>query len=247
MSSAVLHYIYDPLCGWCYGAAPLVAAARDIVSVRAHGGGMAGSNRRQVSPQLRNFVAPHDRRIAEVSGQAFGERYTNGLLLDSSAVFDSEPPISAVLAADQLASRGLDMLSRLQLAHFVEGQRIADRPVLAALAKELGLGTRDFLRVLEQIEGEATQLHIRNSRALLQRLGTQGFPTFALEQDGRFHHIDIGDHLGHPEQWQAWLRTQVPANTAPLPAGSPFTSCSPDGCDNRTTLQQHGRGEAPGR
>ena len=23
-----LHYIYDPLCGWCYGAAPLVEAAR---------------------------------------------------------------------------------------------------------------------------------------------------------------------------------------------------------------------------
>lgn len=27
MNNAVLHYIYDPLCGWCYGAAPLVRAA----------------------------------------------------------------------------------------------------------------------------------------------------------------------------------------------------------------------------
>lgn len=25
---ATLHYIHDPLCGWCYGAAPLVKAAR---------------------------------------------------------------------------------------------------------------------------------------------------------------------------------------------------------------------------
>jgi putative protein-disulfide isomerase len=25
-----LHYIFDPLCGWCYGAAPLVAAARTV-------------------------------------------------------------------------------------------------------------------------------------------------------------------------------------------------------------------------
>ena len=24
----ILHYIYDPLCGWCYGAKPLVQAAQ---------------------------------------------------------------------------------------------------------------------------------------------------------------------------------------------------------------------------
>lgn len=24
MSTPTLHYIHDPLCGWCYGAAPLV-------------------------------------------------------------------------------------------------------------------------------------------------------------------------------------------------------------------------------
>ena len=26
----VLHYIYDPLCGWCYGAEPLVWAASKV-------------------------------------------------------------------------------------------------------------------------------------------------------------------------------------------------------------------------
>ena len=26
----VLHAIYDPLCGWCYAAAPLLAAAREV-------------------------------------------------------------------------------------------------------------------------------------------------------------------------------------------------------------------------
>ncbi len=42
-----LHYIYDPLCGWCYAAAPLVAAARGILPVEGHAGGMmAGPNRK---------------------------------------------------------------------------------------------------------------------------------------------------------------------------------------------------------
>ena len=28
MQNATLHYIFDPLCGWCHGAAPLVDAAQ---------------------------------------------------------------------------------------------------------------------------------------------------------------------------------------------------------------------------
>jgi len=33
-----LHYVYDPFCGWCYGAAPLLTAAADLgrLKVVAH-------------------------------------------------------------------------------------------------------------------------------------------------------------------------------------------------------------------
>ena len=210
-----LHYVYDPLCGWCYGAAPLVAAARKVVPVRAHGGGMmAGAQRQAVTPQLRAYVAAHDQRIAQSSGQPFGDAYTNGLLRDTTAMLDSEPPIAAVLAADDVGSRGLDMLARLQVAHYVEGRRIADRDVLVALAGELGLGRTAFEQALDRIEGAATQHHIAESRAMLARLGGRGFPTFALERDGRMELIDISQHLARPQEWQAWLKTQIPVKEA---------------------------------
>jgi len=220
MLKTILHYLYDPLCGWCYGAAPLVTAARAIVTVRAHGGGMmAGANRRRVTPQLRSYVAHHDQRIAQISRQVFGERYREGLLRDTSVVLDSEPPIAAVLAADQIGSRGLDMLERLQVAHYVHGRRIADRAVLVSVAAELGLEARIFEETLAQVQGKPTQHHISESRALLERVGSEGFPTFALEADGRLSVIDLSAHLGHPLQWQAWLRTQVSA-LEPSPVGS---------------------------
>ena len=97
MSKTTLHYIYDPLCGWCYGAAPLVRVAQEMATVRAHGGGMmTGNNRQPVSPQLRAYVMQNDNRIAKLTGQPFGEDYFEGLLQDEVAVFDSEPPIAAV-------------------------------------------------------------------------------------------------------------------------------------------------------
>jgi putative protein-disulfide isomerase len=219
-----LHYIYDPLCGWCYGAKPLVQAAQTVLPVIAHGGGMmSGANRQRVSPQLRNYVMPHDRRIAEYTGQPFGEAYFEGLLRDDTAVFDSTPPIAAVLAAEQIAGRGLELLGRLQTAHYVEGRRIADEGVLFELANALGLEPQAFQIAFETAD---TERHIKESRALLANVGGQGFPTFALELNGQFTLIDIGPWLGKPEAFAAWLRQSLPAQAS----SSEFQTCGLDGC-----------------
>lgn len=202
MSTPTLHYIHDPLCGWCYGAAPLVKAARELLPVQAHGGGMmAGPARRHVTAELRAFVLPHDQRIAQLSGQPFGAAYRDGLLMDTSAVFDSQPPIAAMLAADAVAGRGLDLLARLQTAHYVEGRRIADHAVLEELAAEIGLGREAFATALRALDGETVQRHIGQTRALMQRLGVQGFPSFALENADGWRRIDIGPFMGRPEEF----------------------------------------------
>lgn len=230
MSTPTLHYIYDPLCGWCYGTSPLVRAARDAVRVQAHGGGMmAGAARRAVTPELRQFVMTHDRRIAQASGQPFGQAYFEGLLRDRSAVLDSAPPITAVLAADELAGAGLDMLARLQYAHYVDGRRIAELAVLEELAAELGLGVEAFGSAYARLVGAATQAHIEQSRALLARIGRHGFPTFALELDGRFMIVDIGPYLGQPDTWRSWLTRQVGGADGAARAGTPLV-CGLDGC-----------------
>jgi putative protein-disulfide isomerase len=218
-----LHYIYDPLCGWCYGAKPLVQAARAVLPVIVHGGGMmTGANRQQVSPQLRNYVMPHDRRIAEYSGQPFGEAYFEGLLRDHSAVFDSTPPTAAILAAEQLGGHGLELLGRLQTAHYVEGRRIADEVVLLELAQSVGLPAQAFLAAFSTVD---VQGHIKASRTLLAQVGGQGFPTLALEQDGQFTLIDIGPWLGKPEAFAQWL-----AQTLPAQPSTPSAACGLDGC-----------------
>ena len=235
---ATLHYIHDPLCGWCYGAAPLVRAARDLVRVQAHGGGMmAGAARRAITPELRQYVMTHDRRIALASGQAFGQGYFEGLLRDTSAVLDSAPPITAMLAADEVAGAGLDMLSRLQHAHYVEGRRIAQATVLRELATEIGLDANAFNSAFDRLQGAQTQAHIAQSRALLARVGGHGFPTFALEIDGQFSTVDISPYLGQPKAWRTWLAQRVGVvtgavrgePTGELTGGAPPV-CGLDGC-----------------
>lgn len=229
MSTTTLHYIYDPLCGWCFGAAPLVREARRHLPVVAHGGGMmTGAQRQPVTSQLREYVITHDRRIARITHQPFGDAYFEGLLHDTDAIFDSAPPIAAMLAAEQLAGRGLDLLARLQQAHYVEGRRIAENSVLIAMAADIGLDAAAFAAALDAVSGAATASHISASRRLMNEVGAAGFPTFVLETDGQRELVDAGQFIGNPAGFGAWLAGRLP-QTATAGTGSEFV-CAPDSC-----------------
>ena len=239
-SSHVLHYIYDPLCGWCYGAAPLVATARKVMPVQAHGGGMmTGRNRRQVNAALRDYVMPHDRRIAQLTGQVFGEAYFNGLLTDTSAVFDSALPIAAVLAMQALRGNevGLDLLAAIQRAHYQEGQRISDVNALAALAQQLGTSKEIFTPALRKIEEEELARHIEASRTLLAYVGGHGFPTFVLQRGDTLEVLETGRWLGQPEAWANMLRQQTGVRADG--DSTPSAQCDIDGggCDQEGALR----------
>lgn len=230
MVSATLHYYYDPLCGWCYGAAPLTAAAAAIPGLRVvlHAGAMmSGAGRQPVTPQLRNYVLPHDQRIHALTGQPFGDAYFNGLLLDTSAVFDSTPPTLAILAAEALAGRGLSMLHRIQQAHYAEGRRIADSDVLQALAAELGLDTVAFSAEYQRQAGEF-DAHVGRSHRDMAANGLRGFPSLLLELNGKLQKLDISPWLGQPEAFAAHLHGLLGGAVGSDAADGAF--CTPQGC-----------------
>ncbi|CRY55378.1 thioredoxin-like protein clustered with PA0057 [Yersinia intermedia] len=212
MASTKLHYIFDPLCGWCYGAAPLVQAAQDIpnLALVLHAGGMmSGLNRRQIDNQWRDYVMPHDQRIAALTGQTFGDAYYNDLLNDTSAVMDSTPPITAILAAESLGGRGADMLHRIQQGHYVEGRRISDASVLAELATDIGLNRDEFIHAFNATQEISIQ-HINKSRIFLEKMRGHGFPTFVLQDNqGKLTVLPASEYYGDPSAWTKMLKNSI--------------------------------------
>lgn len=218
-----LHYIYDPLCGWCYGASALVHVAAKLTELALHGGGMmTGAQRQQVTPQLRQFVLSHDQLIANASGQPFGRAYQDGLLNDRSAVFDSAPPTAAILVAQQQAGQGLAMLTAVQQAHYVDGRQINQTDVLTDLALKIGLDAASFRAALavqlHSPQGDTRQRpdqspdlspvaqHIRQTRHLMALSGAQGFPSLLLQQGQTLQRLEFSQFIGRPEAFAAWLR-----------------------------------------
>lgn len=212
--SAVLHYIYDPLCGWCYGAEPLVWAARQVegLELELHAGGL-WPQPTKLPEETRRYIQQADARIARMSGQPFGEAYLSGLLLDPDLLLESRPTIAAVLAAQSLdADKALAMLKGIQHAHYEEGRRVVDLEVLADIAAACGLDRGAFTAALARIPVDA---HITETRQLMHRVGSAGFPTFVLEIDGEWSSVPSQRFAGDAPGFGRWLseklRKTVPA------------------------------------
>ena len=211
MNQTVLHYIYDPLCGWCYGAAPLLEVARQLpgIAIELHAGGLwMGANRPAMGKALRDNMPPHDGRSRARTAQPFGKRYFQELLLTPDRQLDSEPPIRAILAVVASGGDGLQMLTRIQQSHYRDGNWIGDLHPLAALAAEQGIERQSFEQGYQAV---ALADHLAESQQWLQRLGARGYPTLALEQAGRLMPLATSSFFEDPQGFYQYLLSQLQA------------------------------------
>jgi putative protein-disulfide isomerase len=210
--STILHYIYDPLCGWCYAAESLIEAAASVgnLPVVLHGGGLFAGTR--LPAAQRAYIRDADQRIGQLSGQSFGAAYLDGLLDDPATVYDSRPPIAALLAAQSLQpDSGLPMLKAIQHAHYRAGRRVVEPSVLAELAVSIGLERSAFNNAYADFAGAKLERHIEQTRELMEPTGVQGFPSFVLQSGDRFAVLPHQQHYGKPQAFAALLSRQLAA------------------------------------
>jgi putative protein-disulfide isomerase len=201
---AILHYLYDPLCGWCYAAERLVETVTQASPLRIelHGGGLFA--RTQLPAAMREHIRSSDARIAQLSGQVFGDAYLNGLLRDETTVYDSAPTISAIMAAQALqADSGLPMLQAIQHAHYRDGRRVVELATLVELAQSIGLAREAFLQAYETCATAELQPHLAATRQWMARVGAQGFPTFVLQKGEQFTVLPHAQYYGQAGDFAA--------------------------------------------
>lgn len=208
----VLHYIYDPLCGWCYGAEPLVWAASKVdgLALKLHAGGLWPQPTR-LPDHMRHYIQQADARIGQVSGQPYGEPYLNGLLLDPELVLESRPVIAAVLAAQMLdPSKALPMLRGIQHAHYERGKHVVREETLREVAAEICLDSTAFAEALKTVRVDE---HIAQSQELMNNVGAQGFPTFVLQFGHDWFAVPHGRFASTPGKFAEWLDAQMRAQS----------------------------------
>lgn len=196
--STTVTYLFDPLCGWCYGASPMIqklSQQNSLKLVLAPTGLFAGANGRAMDAEFAQYAWANDLRIAKMTGQRFTEQY-RAQVLGKPGRLDS---ITATLALTAVSltepQRELETLKLLQEARYVHGLDITAIPVVEKLLLDNGLAT-----AANQLQAGAAELRLANdarihrAQRLLQTFGVTGVPTMVIT-NGDDHRLLRGDAL----------------------------------------------------
>jgi putative protein-disulfide isomerase len=199
--NAKLHYVFDPLCGWCYAASPLLAVLNerfgDELELVFHPG-LLFAEPRVIDPSYREHIISADLRIAALAGVEFGEPYVQCVRTASVLRYHSERPAAAVMAANALQPElGLRMLEAIQRSHYLQGEDVSDMVTLNKLAQTLGLDAEAFTQALSNIQQSLPGIAVE-ARNLMHSVGGNGFPTLVLERDGKYQKLDHSLGYGQP-------------------------------------------------
>lgn len=190
-----LIYIADPMCSWCYGFGPELAALLDGLPglpLEIVVGGLRPYNAQVMDEALKATLQDHWRKVAEQTGLPFSP---DGLARENF-IYNTEPACRAVVAARMLAPQAsLAVFHAIQQAFYAEGKDVTQAevlgPVAAAALTDSGVPT-DAAGFLATWNSEAAIRATNEDFLQTQRWGITGFPTLVLERDGRLDMVTSG-------------------------------------------------------
>lgn len=202
-----IYYLFDPLCGWCYGASPAVNALAEHYPIQLTPTGLFCRSGRQMDVDFAEYAWRNDQRIAQLTGQVFSAAYRENVLR-SGGDFDSANILLALTAVQTVApEQELPILTALQTARYVDGRDNADWRVITDVLRSRGLADAVSLAMTADNE-HAMLARIAFGQQLAQRLGVSGVPQLAVERQEQWSVLpsrllqgDVRELLAHVQSF----------------------------------------------
>jgi putative protein-disulfide isomerase len=188
-----LLYVYDPLCGWCYGFGPVVEKIernyQSDIEVEIISGGMIMGERIAPVGNMADYILQAIPRLERMTGAAFGEPYKQ-LLKEGTYVTSSEKPSVALCVyksfkKDSAVSYG----HTIQTSFYKYAKDLNNDTLYADIAKDFGIDRTQFLNRMRD-STYLNQAHAEFKKAAA--LGVTGFPTLLMKQENGYVKISEG-------------------------------------------------------
>jgi putative protein-disulfide isomerase len=202
--NATLTYVFDPLCGWCYGASATISRLSGSSAVQLNlvpSGLYSGAGARPMDDEFAAYAWSNDQRIGRLTGQPFSDRYRSEVLADRQQMLDSGPATVALTAVAQTApERELEALVAIQRARYVDGLDVTLLDTLREVLRTLGLEqAATLLQKPDATLLEATRQRVAHARSLLAEFGARGVPTLILDQSDDRRLLDASSMYSNPQ------------------------------------------------
>lgn len=203
-----VHYFFDPMCGWCYGATSLIGILAEMTEfeIHYHPGGMIP--KRAIDPSFRQHILQADSQIATMTKAHFSDAYKARVANSGEFVLDSYLPTQAFLVGIEMGIEPHIMLKAIQEAHYQEGKELDKSEELQALAITLGINETTWKT--KMVDSKALMMEkIKESHTLMSQMQVSGYPTLIIEQDGRLQRLSHSSYYGKPTEWKTYLTSLI--------------------------------------
>ncbi|MDK9739449.1 DsbA family protein [Vibrio sp. D404a] len=201
-----IHYFFDPMCGWCFGATALIKEIQaQGIEIVLHPGGLF--ERQYMQDDLRAKVLSYDANIEKMTGQKFGVGYKDRIKGKEKITLDSFITAQAVMVAEKLEFKGLAILEAIQNTHYVKGVHVSQPSSLSILAIELGLDGDKWQEAISSEENNAKKI-VQTSQHTIGHWGIRGFPTLVLEKETGLVRLPHDQFYGNVDGWSKYLSEQ---------------------------------------
>ncbi len=172
-----LVYIFDPLCGWCYGFSPVIldlyARKQDEYNFIVLCGGLAVFDRALPIEEGYDYIEREMETVSRHTGVVFGEEFRN-IVSEGSYIYDSLPACRAMIAFRTLnPGKQIEFAHALHEALFYHGEDLNDMDFFVSLADEFGCDPYEFNKLLtseDNLNKSTEEFHT------VLKMGVTGFP-----------------------------------------------------------------------
>ena len=140
-----LVYFADPMCSWCYGFSPVIAALaerfEDRMPLQMVMGGLRAGNTEPMTDKDREHIRGAWTRVGAATGQPFDMSFFDR----PSFTYDTEPACRAVVTVRRLRpDMALAFKARVSRAFYAENRDMTSAEEIAAVAEEAGFDKAEF-------------------------------------------------------------------------------------------------------
>lgn len=195
MDTPEIIYVYDPLCGWCYGFSPVMKKIKerygDSLNYSVYTGGLVLGDRVGTVKDKFEYVLNAYKQVEETSGTMFGEGFkTNILGKANEYVFNSVPPGKAfVILKEMQPENALNFAHDLQHAIYWDGKDIHQPEMYVEIAEKYGIDTSVFAQRFNDAAYDSLLTKDFETSAYYQ---AQGYPHVLLHKNGQYYLLTRG-------------------------------------------------------
>ena len=185
-------YIYDPLCGWCYGFSIVIKQLKEMYEKDFNwhlmSGGMAIADNAMPIKDLAEYIYQALPTVEKMTGAIFTDDFKK--LLDTDYEYNSLIPSIALSVFKSLNNdKAIEFSADVQKAFFYEGKNLNELNTYLEIIANYGINSNEFIY---RYDSQSYKQKTYSEFAEVEKFKINGFPSLIINENEKYTFLARG-------------------------------------------------------